>query len=427
MNLCGPNILYIVIDDIGFGAIDTFGGLIDAPNIARLAAGGLRYTNFHTAASYSPTRACLLTGRNHHSAGIPGYTGRLPQNKAAIAAMLHPHGYASFAVGNWTEPDDAGLGFDRFYGMRGDDQWQRAIQETMQPEKPSLGYLEFGACHATGHAPTAESDDYRGKFDMGWDEYRERVLARQIEVGLVPPHTKLAPMLEGVPKWGELTSDQQKRYARMMEKAAAFTADTDARIGRVIDQLAARGNLEDTLIFLLAGSDNHSPLGWALAMNTPFKLCKANTRFGSTRSPLIVHWPNGMKARGGLRHQFHHAIDVVPTILAAAGIDAPRVIHSQRQAPLEGVPMNYTFDQPNAATTHPTQYFELLGNCAIVDGKWKAVVHRDQWELYDLEADPSECIDLVAGMDHTDRKQPLVKCLRQLVGLSSSEAGRYAE
>jgi arylsulfatase len=291
-------------------------------------------------------------------------------------------------------------------------------------------------------------------------------------------------MLEGVPKWDELSEEQQKLYARMMETYAGFTSHADEQIGRVVDFLEATGALENTLVFVFVGDNgasgegtlhglfnemtlltidplevetvemnlrrieqlgqpgsyNHYPIGWALAMNTPFKLCKQYTHFGGTRNPLVVHWPKGFKARGELRDQFHHVIDIVPTILAAVGIDAPRVINSQQQEPLEGVPMNYTFDQPKAATTHPTQYFEMLGNRAIVDGRWKAVTYHgckpwenraawsfddDHWELYDLDADPSECNDLMVGLDLSDRKQPTVKRLLQLIGLWWSEAGRY--
>lgn len=539
-----PNILYIVIDDIGFGAIDTFGGLIETPNISRLGSGGLRYTNFHTTALCSPTRACLLTGRNHHSVGMgtvtematgyPGYNGRQPMNKAAIAAMLHQHGYASFAVGKWHNtpseetgptgpfdrwPDGPLFGFDRFYGfMAGDNnQWfpklfegrkpidqpllpsegyhlsedlaekvieNISVHQALEADKPWLGYLAFGACHAPHHVWKSWVDKYRGKFDMGWDKYREQTLERQKQLGLVPPHTQLAPMLEGVPKWDDLTANQQKLYARMMETYAGFTSHADEQIGRVIDFLEATGALDNTLVFVFVGDNgasgegtlhglfnemtlatldpldvetvemnlarmdllgqpgsyNHYPIGWALAMNTPFKLCKQYTHFGGTRNPLVVHWPKGFKARGELRTQFHHVIDIVPTILAAVGVNAPRVINSQQQEPLEGVPMNYTFDQPKAATTHPTQYFEILGNRAIVDGQWKAVTYHgrkpwenraawsfddDHWELYDLEADPSECNDLMAGVDPADRKQPTVKRLMQLVGLWWSEAGRY--
>jgi arylsulfatase len=536
-----PNVLYIILDDVGFGWADTFGGLVETPNMTRLANAGLRYVNHHTTALCSPTRACLLTGRNHHSVGManitelatgfPGYNGRQPQDKAAIGAMLHPHGYTSFALGKWHNtpseetsisgpydrwPTGPVFGFDRFYGFFGGDsnQWypklymdQQPIDQpklpeqgyhlsedladramdfianhiSVAPDKPWLTFFAFGACHAPHHVPPEWIAKYRGKFDMGWDEYRKQVLARQKAKGVVPPHTELAPMLEGVQQWDSLSADDKRVFARMAEVYAGFLSHADAQIGRLIDFLEATNQLDNTLTFVFIGDNgssgegtlnglfnemslvttltedpkmvlakldqlgqpgsyNHYPIGWALAGNTPFKLCKQYTHFGGTQNPLIVHWPRGIKASGQLRHQFHHVIDIVPTILAAIGVDPPREVNSVQQAQLEGVPMNYTFDDPNASTTHHTQYFEMLGNRAIIDGRWKAVTFHgrkpwenrapwgfdeDHWELYNLDDDPSECRDLLAGRDVKNLDDPHVKKMIELVGLWWAEAGRY--
>jgi arylsulfatase A-like enzyme len=536
-----PNVLYVVLDDVGFGWCDTFGGLVETPNMTRLANAGLRYVNHHTTALCSPTRACLLTGRNHHSVGManitelatgyPGYNARQPQNKAAIGAMLHAHGYTSFALGKWhntpsEETSIAGpydrwptgpvFGFDRFYGFMGGDnnQWypklyldrepvdpprlpeqgyhlsedlvDRAISfianhESAEPEKPWLCFLAFGACHAPHQAPRAWIDKYKGKFDMGWDKYRETVLERQKKMGVVPSHAELPPMLEGVQKWDELSSDQKRLFSHMAEVYAGFLAHADAQIGRLIDFLEATGDLDNTLVLVFVGDNgssgegtlnglfnemtlaagveedpkellkridqlgqpgsyNHYPVGWALAGDTPYKLCKQYTHFGGTRNPLIVHWPKGIKAKGQTRWQFHHVIDIVPTILQAIGVEAPAWINGVQQEQIEGVPLNYTFENADASITHTTQYFEMLGNRAIVDGKWKAVTYHgrkpwenraawgfdeDHWELYDLEKDPTECHDLMEGRSIQDLSDPVVKKLIELVGLWWAEAGRY--
>jgi arylsulfatase A-like enzyme len=536
-----PNVMYIVLDDVGFGWAETFGGLIETPNITRLAKSGLSYVNHHTTALCSPTRACLLTGRNHHSVGManitelasgfPGYNGRQPQDKAAIASILHQYGYTSFAVGKWhnttaEETSVAGpydrwptgpvFGFDRFYGFFGGDsnQWypklymdqapvdqprlpeegyhlsedltDRAISfianhVSVAPDKPWLCYFAFGACHAPHHVGPQWIEKYRGKFDMGWDKYRETVLERQKQMGVVPSNSELPPMLEGVQKWDELSADEKRLYARMAEVYAGFLSHADAQIGRLIDFLETSKTLDNTLLFVFVGDNgssgegtlkglfnemslgadvaedpkdvlraierlgqpgsyNHYPVGWALAGNTPFRLCKQYTHFGGTRNPLVVHWPRGIKARGEIREQFHHVIDIVPTIMAAAGVELPGTINSVQQAPMEGVPMNYSFEAADAPTNHPTQYFEMLGNRAIVDGKWKAVTYHgrkpwenraawsfddDHWELYDLEKDPSECHDLMEGLTAKDLEHPTVKKLMELVGLWWAEAGRH--
>jgi len=408
-------------------------------------------------------------------------------------------------------PDGPLFGFDRFYGFMGGDnsQWFPKLftgrepidqprlpkdgyhlsedlvdktmdsisnHESMEPEKPWLAYLAFGAAHAPHHVWKPWIDKYRGKFDMGWDRYREEVLARQQQRGVVPQNAELAPMLEDVPRRDDLSADQKRLYARMAEVYAGFLSHTDAQIGRLVEFLAKTGDLDNTLLFVFIGDNgasgegtlsglfneaahgtvnpesvesidrnleridelgqpgsyNHYPVGWALALNAPFKLCKQYTHFGGTRNPLVVHWPKGIAARGETRTQFHHVIDVVPTILQAVGVDPPRLVNSVPQAALEGVPMNYSFDDADAPTNHPTQYFEMVGNRAIVDGKWKAVTYhgrkpwenraawgfdQDHWEVYDLEADPSECHDLMAGKDKLDLDDPVVRRMIKLVEL----------
>jgi arylsulfatase len=536
-----PNVLYIVLDDVGFGWSSTFGGLVETPNITKLADNGLRYTNFHTTALCSPTRACLLTGRNHHSVGManitelatgyPGYNGRQPQDKAGIASILHQQGYVSYAVGKWhnTASEETGpsgpfdrwptgpvFGFDRFYGFIGGDssQWYPKLyldrqpidqprlpkdgyhlsedlvdqtisflgnQQSIDPDRPWCCWLAFGACHAPHHVAREWSDKYKGKFDMGWDEYRRIVLERQKKLGVVPQNAELGEMLEGVQKWADLSADEKKVFARMAEVYAGFLEHADAQIGRLVEFLKNSGALDNTLLFVFIGDNgssgegtlnglynemslvttihetpkdvldrldnlgqpgsyNHYPVGWALAGDAPFKLCKQYTHFGGIRNPLVVHWPNGIAAKGELRDQFHHVIDIVPTILEAIGGDPPRFINSVQQAPFEGVPMNYSFDDARAPTTHPTQYFEMLGNRAIIDGKWKAVTYHgrkpwedtaawtfdeDHWELYDLEKDPAECHDLMEGRDRANLADPIVKKMIELVGLWWAEAGRH--
>jgi arylsulfatase A-like enzyme len=536
-----PNVLYVIIDDIGFGWTEPFGGLIRTPNIERLAENGLRYTNFTTTALCSPTRSCLVTGRNHHSVGManipelatgfPGYNGRQPQDKAGIPAMLHQHGYTSYCVGKWhnTPSEETSIsgpydrwptgdvfGFDRFYGFLGgdSDQWypklfmdREAIDQpalpsegyhlsqdlaersmswiaqhhSISPEKPWLTWLAFGAMHAPHHVAPEWIAKYKGAFDMGWDAYREQTLARQKELGIMPEHTELAPMLEGVPKWDDLSDDEKTVFCRMAEVYAGFMEHTDHQIGRVVDFLEETGQLDNTMIFVCIGDNgssgegtltglfneqtmanmipetveqnlgrldqlgqpgsyNHYPVGWALAGNTPFQLCKQYTHFGGTRNPLVVHWPKGIEAKGELRHQYHHVTDLVPTILEAVGVEAPKFVNTVQQAPIEGFSMKYSFDDADAPTTHRTQYFEMLGNRGLYHDGWKIVTYHgrkpwenkaawgfdeDHWELYDLDKDPSESNDLMKGRDSANLDDPVVKKLIELVGLWWAEAGRH--
>jgi arylsulfatase len=535
-----PNVLYIVIDDIGFGWIEPFGGLIHTPNIQRLMDNGLGYTNFTTTALCSPTRAALVTGRNHHSVGMaaitematgfPGYNGRQPQNKAGLPAMLHQSGYTSYCVGKWHNtpseetslagpydrwPDGSVFGFDRFYGFLGGDcdQWhpklfmdrepidttgdpaaeyhlsQDLVDQTIRwvtthhslaPDKPWLTWLAFGAMHAPHHIWGDWADRYKGMFDMGWDAYREQTLARQKALGILPEHTQLTPMLEGVQRWDDLSQDAKRVFARMAEVYAGYMEHTDAQIGRLIDALEMSGQLANTLLFVfvgdngssgeggleglfneqsvtvggetlaqnvgridklgLPGSYNHYPVGWAMAGNTPFQLCKQYTHFGGIRNPMVVHWPAGIAAKGELRHQYHHVTDIVPTILDAIGVQAPRFINGVQQEPVEGYAMNYSFDSPSAPTTHVTQYYEMMGNRGLTHDGWKIATYhgrkpwenkaawgfdQDHWELYDLTADPSESNDLMKDRDAGNMDDPIVKKCLDLVSLWWAEAGKY--
>lgn len=526
-----PNITYIILDDVGYGWLSSYGGPIDTPNIDKLAANGLLYNNWHTTALCSPTRACLLTGRNHHSVGMaavtdlatgfPGYNGIMPKEKAAIGAMLRQYGYNTYCVGKWhntpdTETGPEGpfdrwptgemMGFDRFYGFLGGDcnQWypplvwdnhpiappknpeegyhlsvdlvDKAIlfisnHESVGPEKPWFMWLAFGACHAPHHVPKEWIEKYKGKFDKGWDKVREETIERQKKIGIVPKDTNLTPPNEGVQKWDDLSADEKRLFARMMECYAGFLSHTDYQIGRFITLLEKVGKLENTLIFvcsdngasaegMLTGlfdevsvfnaepetleqnlkridefggptSYNHYPVGWAMAGDTPFKYYKQYTHYGGTKDPLIVHWPRGIKDKGKVRTQFHHAIDIVPTTLEAIGVEPPSQIGGYPQSPIEGVSMLYSFNDVNAPTTKQVQYFEMLGNRGIWYKGWKAVTFHgrqpweseakwsfdeDKWELYNVEQDFSEYNDLA-------NKRP--DKLRQLVEMWWAEAGKY--
>jgi arylsulfatase len=495
-----PNVVFILLDDVGFAQIGCYGSDIETPHMDRLASGGLRYTNFHTTAMCSPTRACLLTGRNHHAAGLgivtefatgfPGYAGRLTKRAATLAEMLRPHGYNTFAVGKWhlmplreataAGPFDAWplqRGFDRWYGFPAGytDQWypelcdgnqpidtprrpgyhlsedlvDRAIeyvrdQHSVAPEKQFFLYVAFGAAHWPHQAPAAFIDKYRGRYDRGWDVIRAEWLARQIELGIVPPGTELPPLNDDVPAWDDLTPDEQRAAARQMEVYAGFLDHTDAQIGRLMTYLEEIGQLDNTLVVLLSdnGASNegtrvgclnvykayashipeplelslealdrlgdettnvHYPTGWAQAGNTPFKRYKKETHGGGVRDPLIVHWPARIKERG-LRRQYHHVADLVPTVLELLRIDAPKVYNDVPQLPVHGNSLAYTFDEPDSPTRKEVQYYEMLGNRAIWHRGWKAVARhkngtdfdRDRWELYHLDEDYGETRDLAA-------------------------------
>ncbi|MGW6692541.1 arylsulfatase [Rhodococcus sp. NPDC054953] len=518
-----PNVLLVMLDDVGFGAASAFGGPCRTPTADRLAADGVKYTRFHTTALCSPTRAATLTGRNHHSVGFgviaeqataaPGYNGTRPDSAATVARILQGNGYATGAFGKmhqtptW-EISEAGPfdrwptreGFDRFYGFLGaesdqfspvlyrdftivdppatpaegyhmsEDLTDRAMEwiesvSAMDPDKPWFCYLPFGACHAPLQVPDRYLDKYRGEFDHGWDRQREITLERQKRLGVVPPETELAPWAPDLPHWDELDEDQKTVSARLMELYAAFLEHTDDQVGRLVDRLQQLGMLDDTLVLYMLGDNGasaeggmegsfnylaglngykqttaevlerfdelgtptsypHYPASWAMALDTPYQWTKqAASHYGGTRNGLIAHWPKGITDTGGLRHQWHHCVDITPTILAAVGVPAPDTVDGVPQQPMEGVAMNYTFTDAAAPDRHTTQYFEIYGNRGIYDHGWTAVtLHRapwlmatrgltlpafekDRWELYDTTVDWSQARDLAA--EHPEKLEEL--------------------
>ena len=506
-----PNILIVLLDDVGFAQLGCFGSDIATPNLDRLAASGLRFTNFHTTAMCSPTRACVLTGRNHHVAGIgritqlamgfPGYDCRIPRSVGLIPEMLTPLGYATWAIGKWhlTPEDEAhlgatrerwplGRGFERFYGFHDGETHQnapalfhdnhqvapprtiadgyhltedlvdRAIEFTtdlrqVDPDKPFYCYLATGACHAPHQAPAEFIDRYRGRFDDGWDVWRERTFARQVAEGIIPTHSELSPRPDWVPAWDDLSERDRTVFARYMEAFAGMLTHTDHHVGRYLDFLAGAGDLDNTLVMVLSdngasseggptgsindvrtwnavenevdeaherldeigGPRTHTnyPWGWTVAGNTPFRRWKREVHEGGVADPLIVHWPARLGEGGGtLRRQYVHAIDVVPTILDAIGADPPVRIHGVDQRPLDGISFLPTFADADATERHTTQYYEMFACRAIYNDGWKLVTYHDiqspepgidqvPWELYDLRADPSECHDV--AVEHPDK------------------------
>ena len=524
-----PNVVLVMIDDIGFGHSETFGGPIRMPTLDRLARNGLRYNTFHTTSLCSPTRMALLNGRNHHSTNtgtimetataFPGNTGRRPQDITPLAEILKLNGYNTAAFGKYHETAPwevsvsgpferwpTGSGFERFYGFIGGEtnQWVPAIyddtrrieppnrpgyhfttdmtdqaiawmraQNAMTPDKPFFMYFATGATHAPHHAPREYIDRYRGRFDDGWDALRERTYRRQLELGVIPPGTDLAPKPEAIPAWDSLTPDQKRLFARQMEVFAGFGEHTDHEIGRLVEALEATGEMDNTLLVFLVGDNgssaeggmsglfnemayfngvpetleqqlavidqlggpegnNHFAAGWAVAGNTPFTWTKqVASNFGGTRNGMVIHWPARItEGRGGLRSQFHHVIDVAPTILEATGLPEPRTVDGIPQHPMEGTSMLYTFDHPDAPTTHTTQYFEMFGNRGIYhDGWFAGTIHRapwerqprhplteDVWELYHVSEDFSQAHDLAAQNPEK---------LAELQALFLREAERY--
>ena len=497
-----PDVVVILLDDTGFSHFGCFGSDLTTPNIDKLADRGLRYTNFHVTPLCSPTRASLLTGRNHHSVGMrslsnfdsgyPHMRGHVTNHATTAAEVLRDEGYATFAVGKWhlcsmENASAAGpydqwpcqRGFDRFYGfLEGEtDQFHPELvydnhsveapgtpdtgyhlsedlvdhaigfihdSVSIRPDRPFFTYLAFGAMHAPHQAPAEYLEKYRGRFDEGWDAARDRWFARQIELGLLPPDTQLAPRNPGVEAWDTLPDNQKRLAARLQEAFAAFLEHTDAQIGRLVDALERLGRLDNTLILLMSdngasqeggpfgvmhemkyfnfmvetpdeavehiddigGPHSHSnyPWGWAQAGNTPFKWYKQNTHEGGVHVPLIVHWPHRITEGGGLRDQFHHVTDIVPTIYQALGVEAPPVYRGYEQIPVAGVPMNYSFDAPEAPSDKRVQYFEMMGHRGLYLDGWKAVTRHqsgtpfeeDDWELYHLTEDRSECRNLAA-------------------------------
>jgi len=528
-----PNVLLILIDDSGFGQWSTFGGLIPTPNLDRLAKNGLSYTRFHTTALCSPTRAALLTGRNHHSActgviteigsGYPGYSGQIPKSTTMVSELLPQNGYSTAFFGknhniaDWetsvSGPYDrwpALQGFDHFYGFVGGEanQWAPALyrdttpiemevpkgresdytfnealadeviayickEKSVTPDRPFFVYYAPGATHAPHHVPKQWIDKFKGKFSQGWDKYREEAHARQIKMGLVPRDTKLTPRPKEIPAWDSLDADQKRVAERLMETFAGYTAQTDYEVGRVLATLDEIGQTENTLVIWEIGDNgasmegtlsgvfnemsslngvpeptaymlqhideiggpnsyNHFPVGWAWAMNSPFQWGKQiASHFGGTRNPVVVSWPARIKDKGSVRSQFHHVIDIAPTILEAANVTEPYMVNGVPQKPIEGISMMYSFTDPKAKELRKTQYFEMFGNRAVYHDGWVAACRHgrlpwenagsfdfdnDKWELYKVDEDFSEYNDVVA-------QNP--KKLRELQEVFWIEAMRY--
>jgi arylsulfatase A-like enzyme len=529
-----PNVLIVLIDDAGFGSSSVFGGPCETPNLEKLAGNGLRYNRFHTTALCSPTRAALLTGRNHHTVGMgnitenatsaPGNSSIRPNTCAPLAEILKLNGYSTAQIGKCHEvpvwevtpvgPFNAwptgGGGFEYFYGFIGGEtnQWYPALfegttpveppktpeegyhlsedlankaakwihqQKSLMPDKPFFMYFAPGATHAPHHAPKEWIDKYKGKFDQGWDKIREQTLARQKQLGVVPRDCELTVRHEQIPSWESMSPKMKPVLARQMEVYAGFMSHTDHQIGRVIDSLTDLDILDDTLIYVIIGDNgasaegslqgtfneiasitgyghletpeyfaerldafggpeayNHYAVGWAHAMDTPYQWTKqVASHFGGTRNGTIIHWPKGIKARGEIRSQFFHVIDVAPTVLEVTGLPEPTFVNGVMQKPIEGVSMAYTFNNPNAEERHQTQYFEMMGNRGIYHKGWTAVTrHRipwetgkidrafddDVWEMYDTSKDWSQAKDLA-------REQPAK--LAELQRLWIIEATKY--
>jgi arylsulfatase A-like enzyme len=537
-----PSVLYVVLDDVGFSALEPFGGPIEVPNIKRIADKGLKYTNFHTTALCSPTRSCLLTGRNHTTnsmaciaegaSGFPGGSGHIPMETAMAQEVLGELGWSTFMVGKWhlcAEEEEnlasrrqgwpSGRGFDRWYGFLGAEtnQWYPDLvydnhpvdqpktpeegyhlsidladkamafvrdMKAVAPEKPFFMYFAFGAGHAPHHVPKEWADKYKGKFDMGYEAIRETILANQKKLGIVPKDAELSPInpyldqkgpegqawpdgTESVHPWDSLSADEKKLFSRMAEVYAGFVSHADAQLGRVLDYLEESGQLDNTMIVLVSDNGasgeggpngsvnenkftngipdtteanmkyldvlgspltyNHYPTGWAMAFNTPNKMWKKYSSYqGGTADPMIVSWPAQIK-KVGIRTQYQHAIDIVPTIYDCLGVELPEVYRGATQVPLEGESFKATFDDPKASG-RTTQFYSMLGTRGIYHNGWKAATvtpaspdswgdfTNQRWELFNTETDPSECHDLA-------EKEP--KKLNELVSLWWSEAGKY--
>jgi arylsulfatase A-like enzyme len=535
-----PSVVYVVLDDVGFSAMSCYGGPIPTPNIDKIAADGVRYTQWHTTALCSPTRSCLLTGRNHTrnsmaciteaAIGFPNASGTIPPENGMLPEMLSELGWNTYMVGKWHLcPDDemnlaatrrnwpSGRGFERSYGFLGAEtsQWfpdliydnhlvdqpktpeegyhltvdltDKAIEFIMDakavaPEKPFLLYYAPGACHAPHHAPREWIDKFKGQFDLGYEAIREETLARQKKLGIVPADTELPainpigaaertgpdgkpfPPLDITRPWDSLSDDEKKLFCRMAEVYAGFLAHADDQIGRLLGFLEEFGWRENTIVLLVSDNGasgeggpngsvnemkfangvpdtieanlplldelgstktyNHYPNGWAMAFNTPFKMWKRYEFNGGTSDPCIISWPAGMKARGEIREQYHHAIDLVPTILDALGVESPARIKGHVQSSFDGISMRASLDDPKAPA-RTTQFYSMLGSRAIYYDGWKAVTNHptiagwgnfndDEWELYYVEVDRSELHNVAA--ENADK-------LRELVNLWYAEAG----
>ena len=503
-----PNVILVLLDDLGFAGTSTFGGPVTTPTFDKIAGDGVYYNNFHTTAVCSPTRAALKSGRNHHvnnmgsiietGTGFPGNTGQIPQNVTPLAEILRLNGYSTGAFGKWHEtaawesntigPLDRWpihQGFDKFYGFLGGEtnQWAPFVydgvtpvelpedpnyhfmtdmtdqsiawmkyQKALDPEKPFFMYFAPGATHAPHHVPQSYIDKYKGKFDAGWDAIRQQILDRQIKMGVVPAGTKLAPKPEAIPEWESLSADQKRLYTKQAEVFAAFVDMADYEIGRLIGAVDEIGQTENTMVIFVYGDNGtsaeggangmfsemtyfngvketvpdmlkkidkwggpetypHMAAGWAVMFDTPFKWTKQmGSDHGGTKVGMTIRWPKGIKAKGELRPQFSHVIDVAPTILEAARIPEPKTVNGIVQRPMDGISMAYTFEDANAKERHTTQYFEMFGNRAIYHEGWYArTIHRapwestprrplkeDIWELYEVGNDFSLINDLSA-------------------------------
>ncbi|RPJ10713.1 MAG: arylsulfatase [Deltaproteobacteria bacterium] len=526
-----PNVVIILLDDVGFGQTSTFGGPVPTPELDKLAAQGLRYNNFHTTAICGPSRAALITGRNHHNAGsgflaewatgFPSYNNMIPKATATIAATLRGNGYATSWFGkNHNTPDwessvagpfdrwPTGMGFDYFYGFIGGETHQyypvifenttavepktspeqgyhfmtdmtdRAIEymkysKSVAPQKPLFMYFAPGAAHAPHHAPKEWRDKFKGQFDAGWEKVREATYERQLKMGIIPPGTKLTPRPEWVAQWSTLSADQKKLYTRLMENFAGYLAFTDHEVGRFIDAIHQLPDADNTMIIYIVGDNGasseggfdgtinevkslsgfqtpleetlkhlddiggpntepHYPVGWAWSGNAPFQWVKqVASHLGGTRNSMVVSWPARIKDTGGIRTQFTHLIDVVPTILEASHLPAPKSVDGVEQKPMDGVSFLATFDSAAAKSAHIRQYFEVFSNRAIYDKGWMASAQhtfpwrqdfapgnwdKDKWELYNLDQDFSQAKDLAA-------KNP--KKLAEMKALFDEEAQKY--
>ena len=535
-----PNVLFIVIDDTGFGHLGCYGSPINTPNLDALAADGLRYTNMHTTALCSPSRSCIINGRNHHSNGMacitegsmgyPGSNGYIPFENGFLSEILQQQGYNTYALGKWhLTPSEAtsaagpydrwplGRGFERYYGFLGGDTHQyypELVRDNSQtepektpeegyhlsfdlaekaramiadakqvaPDKPFFMYFATGGNHAPHHAPKEWADRYKGKFDAGWDAYRAQVFKKQKELGIIPANATLSRHDPDVQDWEKLSADERRLYARMMEVFAGFVEHTDAAIGEVIAFLKEIGEYDNTLIMVISDNGasaeggptgsvnenkffnnvpdsleqnlaaiddiggpryfNHYPWGWTHAGNTPFRRWKRETYRGGVSDPFIVSWPKGIKARGETRTQFAHAIDMVPTVLDALGIEPPETVRGVTQSPLQGFSLKSSFDDAKAPALHVTQYFEMFGHRSLYHDGWRAVcpwpgtsftesgrkfgdpISYDElikldahgWELYNLAEDCAETNNLA----ETERER-----LIAMIGMWYVEAGKY--
>lgn len=525
-----PNVVLILIDDLGFGGTSTFGGVIPTPTLDRLSRNGLMYNQFHSTALCSPTRAALLTGRNHHSVNMssiteiatsfPGATGMIPQSCAMLPEILRLNGYSTAHFGKdhltatWETSPSGPLtrwptmrGFDKFYGFLGGEtnQWSPMIydgitpvdnpgrgnpdyhfmndmttqavrwihaHQSLTPEKPFFVYFAPGATHAPHHVPKSYIKKHEGKFNAGWDVIRQQIFENQKKLGVIPPDTKLAPKPQDIRDWADLSPDEQKLFARQAEVFSAYVDMADAEIGRLIDAIDQLGQLDNTLVFYIAGDNGtsaeggmyglynemsyfnavpetvedmlkhyedwgsaatypHMAAGWAVCFDSPFTWTKqVASNYGGTRQGMVVHWPKRIKAHGEIRPQWHHVNDIAPTVLEAIGLPQPKIVNGVGQRPMEGVSMVYTWDAPDAASRHLVQYFEMLGNRGVYyDGWFAGTVHafpwaefprstlqQDQWELYHVEDDFSMSEDMAAR--HPEK-------LAQLQSVFLSEAEKY--